>query len=71
MAGSPEAGYTVRIADDGSGFTDGPDDGLPHHGMASMRERASILAGQLLIDSAPGAGTTVTVTMPAEASDAA
>lgn len=71
VAGSPEAGYTVRIADDGSGFTDGPDDGLPHHGLASMRERASILAGQLLIDSTPGAGTTVTITMPAEASDAA
>jgi signal transduction histidine kinase len=71
VTGSPQTGFMVRIADNGSGFTDGPDDGLPHHGLSSMKERASILAGQLVIDSTPGAGTTVTITMPAVASDAA
>ena len=49
----------------------GPTTGCLTTAWPSMRERASILAGQLLIDSTPGAGTTVTITMPAEASDAA
>jgi signal transduction histidine kinase len=37
------------------------DDGLPHHGLASMHERASILNGTLDIDAVPGQGTTVRV----------
>ena len=41
------------------------DDGLPHHGMTSMRERAQILGGRLRIDSVPGAGTELRVSLPA------
>jgi signal transduction histidine kinase len=33
-------------------------------GMATMRERAAAVRGQLTIESAPGAGTTVTATVP-------
>ena len=59
--GSPEQGLEARVADDGSGVLRDPDDGLPHHGMASMRERAAILGGRLDIDAVPGEGTTVRV----------
>ena len=59
--GSPEQGLEARIADDGSGVLRDPDDGMPHHGLASMRERAAILGGRLDIDAVPGQGTTVQV----------
>jgi signal transduction histidine kinase len=59
VSGGPEAGYDVRVRDDGTGFASGPDDDLPHHGLASMRERAQILGAKLKIESVPGAGTTV------------
>lgn len=54
---------TLRIVDDGVGFVCGeqvgPDQG--HFGLAGMRERIERLGGDLQIQSAPGAGTTVTV----------
>jgi signal transduction histidine kinase len=59
--GSPAAGVEARVADDGTGVLKDPADGLPHHGLASMQERASILNGKLDIDAVPGAGTTVRV----------
>jgi signal transduction histidine kinase len=59
VSGSPQEGLEVRIADNGSGVLREPDDGLTHHGMASMRERAAILNGRLDIDAIPGEGTTV------------
>ena len=59
--GSPDDGLEAQIADDGSGVLRDPDDGLPHHGMASMRERAAILNGRLDVDAVPGEGTTVRV----------
>ena len=63
--GSPATGLEARVADDGSGLLADPDDGLPHHGMASMRERAAILNGRLDVDAAPGRGTTVRVLVAA------
>jgi signal transduction histidine kinase len=59
--GSPELGLEARVADDGTGVVTDPDDGLPHHGIASMHERAAILNGRLDIDAVPGTGTTVRV----------
>ncbi len=54
------------MRDDGTGFAvTTTDDGLPHHGMTSMRERAQILGGRLRIDSVPGAGTELRVSLPA------
>jgi len=54
----------VVIHDDGIGFD--PALGRPGHlGLASMRERAARLGGRLDIASAPGRGTTITVTVPA------
>jgi signal transduction histidine kinase len=58
----------MRIADNGQGFdpTDALADGTSRgsYGVVSMRERSEALGGQLRIDSAPGEGTTITVTLP-------
>jgi len=58
-----EAALDVR--DDGVGFGgvdgSGPNGGLGLHG---MRERVEALGGRLAVESAPGAGTTVAVTVP-------
>jgi signal transduction histidine kinase len=63
--GSPGQGLEARVADDGTGIVKQPDDGLPHHGMASMQERAAILNGRLDVDAVPGTGTTVRVLVAA------
>lgn len=55
------------VEDDGRGFdvaaTDKPKEGL---GLVGMRERTHLLNGNLLIESAPGNGTLVKVTLPLE-----
>ena len=57
------ASLVVSIADDGIGFDihalDG--DGL---GLAGMRERARILGGELIVDSSPGRGTRLQLSLP-------
>jgi signal transduction histidine kinase len=54
---------TIRIAvdDDGRGL---PADLIPGYGLRDMHERARIVAGSLVLDSAPGHGTRVTLTVP-------
>lgn len=54
------------LSDDGEGFDAGPvpnngDGGL---GLRSMKERANLLQATLHIDSAPGAGTRIRITVP-------
>jgi signal transduction histidine kinase len=51
----------LSVFDDGVGFETPATAGL---GMSTMRERAAELGGALTIDSIPGAGTTVRVTLP-------
>lgn len=47
--------FVLEITDDGAGFeTNG---GSTGHGLASMRQRASALGGELILDSSPGSGT--------------
>ncbi len=58
---------TVRmaIADNGSGFDRaGADGGSDRLGLASMRARSRAVEGELSIESAPGAGTTITLSVP-------
>lgn len=56
----------LSIADDGRGF-DSARSGRPDsYGLTGMRERADAVGAVLTIQSAPGAGTTVTVTLRAE-----
>jgi signal transduction histidine kinase len=52
----------VRVTDDGRGFD--PDEQHGRHGLIGMHERVRILGGVLAIDSAPGAGTTVSARLP-------
>lgn len=57
---------TLRVSDDGIGFEAGsaPDLQESHWGLTSMRERAEQAGGTCRIDSKPGHGTTVEVTVP-------
>ena len=57
--------HTVAVADDGVGFDrDAPSVRGRRLGLTSMEERAAALGGTLTIESAPGAGTTVTLELP-------
>jgi signal transduction histidine kinase len=66
-ATSPD-GLTVEICDDGPGFD--LDEALTRSqrrgrlGLIGMRERADLLGASLAIESAPGAGTTIRLTVP-------
>jgi len=57
----------VLIADDGCGFIIDQtitNEQRPSWGLLGMRERASLLGGEVVIASHPGRGTTVTITIP-------
>ena len=59
----PES-VTLTIKDDGRGFD--PDEHMFALGLLGMRERAELLGGRILIQSAPGAGTTITAVLPVQ-----
>ncbi len=56
----------VTVVDDGDGFDPATlsADGDGHFGLGFMRERMTQIAGDVTIDSSPGAGTTVRLTAP-------
>jgi two-component system, NarL family, sensor histidine kinase UhpB len=57
-------GVALDVTDDGRGFAfDESEGGL---GIAGMRERALLVGGELTIESRPGRGTTVRLTVPGE-----
>lgn len=57
---------TLVVRDNGVGFdpTVRPDDGRPHFGLLLMGELAAEAGGDVVVDSAPGWGTTVVVEVP-------
>jgi two-component system, NarL family, sensor histidine kinase UhpB len=55
---------TLRVADDGKGMPEELPRGTA--GIAGMRERALLVGGRLTIDSRPGQGTEVRLTIPVE-----
>ena len=59
----------LHIQDNGRGFDcyDNPEEG--HFGLRGMRERAEILGGSLHIDSQPGEGTRLTLSLKEDAHD--
>jgi signal transduction histidine kinase len=56
----------LLVVDDGRGFLWKPEFGWSSmgEGLPGMRERAELLGGTLRVDSAPGAGTRIAVTLP-------
>jgi signal transduction histidine kinase len=57
---------TLRVRDNGKGFDPGhtsADDGV-HWGLQTMRERAEQVGGTLSVESTPGQGTLIGVTVP-------
>jgi DNA-binding NarL/FixJ family response regulator/signal transduction histidine kinase len=58
----------VTIADDGRGFSPSLSQPSPikpgHFGLEIMKQRARRLGGEMLIESAPGRGTTISVVVP-------
>jgi two-component system sensor histidine kinase UhpB len=58
----PDGGVELAVADDGRGFAFAESEsGL---GIGGMRERALLIGGELTIESRPGRGTTVRLTVP-------
>jgi signal transduction histidine kinase len=53
---------SLDVADDGRGFH--PSAGRAGFGFKSMRERAQELGGELAIESEPGTGTKIAVSIP-------
>lgn len=54
----------LMVQDDGEGFVQQPSEDLGHHfGLSIMQERAASVGGTVTIESAPGSGTTVTITL--------
>jgi signal transduction histidine kinase len=58
----------VEVSDDGCGIESARLRALPttHLGLRGMRERTALLGGEFGLDSAPGHGTRITVTIPDE-----
>lgn len=56
----------IEVADDGQGFEPGLEarTGWPRFGLQTMRERAQAVGGHFEVESEPGTGTRVTVTLP-------
>ncbi len=59
MLGKRENKLSIEIIDDGKGILETELDGTTSFGLLGMRERASIIGGNLEIFGAPGKGTTV------------
>jgi signal transduction histidine kinase len=55
---------TVTVRDDGAGFNPADPDTRHGLGLRLMRERAAEVGGALAVESAPGRGTTVEVSLP-------
>jgi signal transduction histidine kinase len=53
----------LLVRDDGAGFDARQDEAVGHFGLPGMRERAYLAGGQLAIDSRPGRGTTIRLTI--------
>ena len=64
----------VEVHDDGRGFEPGearPGAAEGHLGLAAAQERAALAGGHLVVASTPGAGTTLSLTLPAAGEGAA
>lgn len=56
----------LRISDDGVGFDASKPAADGHYGLRGIHERALLIDGTITVESAPGRGTTITLTAPAD-----
>ena len=64
-AGINEGDFQLVVKDDGNGIANDIDGRLDRgHGLASMKNRAKQLQGQCLVESGPGFGTVIRLTLP-------
>ena len=57
--------FQLVVQDNGDGITSEPDGRLDRgHGMATMKQRAKQMQGQCLVESGPGFGTVIRLTLP-------
>ena len=66
----PDGGIRLSIIDNGRGFPVDAVRGPAHQGLLNMRARATGLGGRLEIESRPGDGTRIIVTVPRPEDDA-
>jgi signal transduction histidine kinase len=59
-----ESRLRVVVEDDGRGFEPVRSSDSTRLGLATLHERAQLLGGQLTVESSPGKGTTIVVTIP-------
>ncbi len=59
-----DQGLQLVVQDEGVGFDPSLQDRKPTLGLASMRERVSLLGGELDLETSPGSGTTVLAWVP-------
>ena len=60
------SGIVLTVRDDGRGMPEGA--ATSSHGIRGMRERAMLVGATLVIDSRPGAGTVIELSIPRGAS---
>ena len=63
-------GVELAVRDNGVGFDPTRKQGRPSLGLAGMRQRLALVDGELLINSAPGGGTSVVARAPLKAGGA-
>lgn len=56
----------VKLRDNGVGFTTAAAAGSSHYGLRGMKERISKIGGELTLQTAPGKGTEIRITVPLE-----
>jgi len=59
-----DAAFLMRIADNGIGMPQAPGIGANSFGLQGIKERVHMLGGELKIDTAPGNGTALSVSIP-------
>jgi len=64
LAARNDQQLVLAVQDDGAGFPSNPPRASAGHGLANMQARAAALGGVLLVDSQPGKGTRVLLTLP-------
>ncbi|MDB6165122.1 MAG: Histidine kinase, gyrase and HSP90-like ATPase [Lacunisphaera sp.] len=64
LAGRGDREIALAVQDDGAGFTPGLPRTSAGHGLGNMQARAAALGGNLRVESAPGKGTRVLLTLP-------